>query len=362
MNQTVLYETHLKLGARMVPFAGYAMPVQYTSPLAEHAAVRQAAGLFDIDHMGQFIVEGPEALEFLQYTTTSDVAELDVWQAAYSLLCYADGGTVDDIFIYRLPEHYFVVVNASNRQKDLRWLDAHLPGFDAVVTDVSDETYMLALQGPEAEAILQTICDGDLSTVPYHTGTRRKVAGVDALIGSTGYTGEYGFELYFDAAQAPTVWQAILDAGEPHGIMPVGLAARDSLRFEPCMPLYGHELSESISPLEAGLGFAVRTDKGDFVGRDALLKQRLEGPPRRLACLEMIDPGVPREHYEVHVDGQTGFVTTGMFAPSANIYAAMALIPRSTYELGKEVEVDIRGKPKKAKIVKRPFYIPAYRR
>jgi aminomethyltransferase len=362
VNRTQLYETHVGLGARMVPFAGWEMPVQYAGPLEEHATVRSAAGLFDIDHMGQVIVEGPDAGAFLQYVVTSDVGDLAEWEAGYSLLCYADGGAVDDIFIYNLPEHYYVVVNAANLHKDVKWLQAHTPGFDVSVTDVSVETYMLAFQGPKAQEVLQTICDADLGKVDYHFSTRGKVAGVEALIGSTGYTGEYGYELFFDANQAVKVWNAILEAGEPHGVKPIGLAARDSLRFEPCLPLYGHELSPTISPLEAGLGFAVKTGKGDFVGRDALLKLRLESPPRRLACIEMVDRGVPREHYEVVIDGQHGHVTSGMYAPTVDAYVAMALIPRPLYEMGKELDVLIRGKPKKARIVKRPFYQPAYRR
>jgi len=345
----------------MVPFAGWEMPVQYGSPLEEHATVRTAAGLFDIDHMGQVIVEGPEALEFLQYVATSDVSALDEWDAAYSLLCYEDGGTVDDIFIYRLPEHYYVVVNASNLAKDVKWLQAHTPGFEVTISDVSEATYMLAFQGPKAQAVLQTLCSADLGQMAFHTSTRAQVAGVECLIGSTGYTGEYGYELFFDANQAVKVWNAILEAGAPE-VKPIGLAARDSLRFEPCLPLYGHELNPDISPLESGLGFAVQTGKGDFVGREALLKQRLEGPPRRLVCLEMIDKGVPREGYPVNVEGQAGIVTTGMFSPTTEAYAAMALIPRGLAEIGKEVEVVIRENPKKARIVKRPFYRPAYRR
>src|SRR5690606_32605491 len=235
-------------------------------------------------------------------------------------------------------------------------------GFDVTVTDVSEETYMLAFQGPKAQEVLQRITDINLDDVAFHFSARGKVAGVDVLLGNTGYTGEYGYELFFDANQAETVWNAILEAGEPEGVKPIGLAARDSLRFEPCLPLYGHELGPDITPLEAGLGFAVKTDKGDFIGRDALLKQRLEKPARKLVGLEMIDKAVPREHYEVHVDGQPGFITSGMFAPSVESYVAMALVPRERGEIGREVDVIIRGKPKKARIVKRPFYMPAYRR
>jgi len=362
VKRTQLYETHVALGARMVPFAGWEMPVQYGSPLEEHATVRSSAGLFDIDHMGQIIVEGPDALAFLQYMATSNVDTLTEWEAHYSLLCYADGGTVDDIFIYRLPEHYFVVVNAANLDKDFKWMQAHTTGFDVKLTNVSEETYMLAFQGPKAQEVLQRLTDVDLGNLAFHFAARGSVAGVECLIGNTGYTGEWGYELFFDANQAVKVWNAILEAGQPEGVMPIGLAARDSLRFEPCLPLYGHELNATTSPLESGLYFAVSVDKGDYLGKDALLKQRLEKPARKLVCLEMVDKGVPREHYPVEVDGQPGVVTSGMFSPSTETYAAMALIPRDLAEIGREVNVIIRDKPKKARIVKRPFYVPAYRR
>jgi aminomethyltransferase len=346
----------------MVPFAGWEMPVQYGSPLEEHTTVRTSAGLFDIDHMGQVIVSGKDALDFLQYIATIDVSTLGEWEANYSLMCYADGGTVDDIFIYRLPEHYYVVVNASNLVKDVRWMKGHASRFKVDIKDVSTETYMLAFQGPKAQPILQTLCDTDLNKVKFHFSTRAKVAGVEALIGSTGYTGEYGYELFFDANQAVKVWNAILEAGKSAGAKAIGLAARDSLRFEPCLPLYGHEITAEISPVEAGLGIFVKTDKGDFLGREALLKQKLEGPSRKLVCLEMVEKGVPREHYEVVAGGKHGHVTTGMFAPTVESYAAMALVPAESAEIGNEVEVIIRDQPKKAKIVKRPFYLPAFRR
>ncbi|NDJ53548.1 MAG: glycine cleavage system aminomethyltransferase GcvT [Chloroflexi bacterium] len=358
LNRTVLYDTHVALGARMVPFAGWEMPVQYESPIEEHKTVREAVGLFDIDHMGQFLVEGPDAMRYLNYMTTNDVSKLEVWDAAYSLMCYADGGTIDDLFLYRLPEAYYVVVNASNRAKNRKWMQAHLTGFDVSITDVSDETYMLALQGPKAQETLQQVVGMDLNELPFHTATRTQVSGVDVILGNTGYTGEYGYELFFPAEQAVQVWTSLTDLGA----RPIGLAARDSLRFEACLPLYGHELGPDITPLDAGLGFAVKTDKPDFIGRDALLKQRLEKPERRLVCLEMVDKGVPREGYEVQIDGASGFVTTGMYCPTCEIYAAMALVPRSLAKTGHEVDVIIRGSAKKARIVKRPFYTPAYRR
>lgn len=362
MNRTPLYDTHVSLGARMVPFAGWEMPVQYSGALEEHEAVRTAAGLFDIDHMGQIIVEGPDAFAFLQWMVTSNVATLADWEAGYSILCYADGGAVDDIFIYNLPEHYFLAVNASNLAKDVLWLRAHADDYDITITDISVETFMMALQGPNAQAILQQVTDADLASLRFHFGARAEVAGIETLIGNTGYTGEYGYELFFPADKAEKMWNAIFDAGLPQGLKPIGLAARDSLRFEPCLPLYGHELSKTLSPIESGLSFAVKFDKGDFVARDALLKQKLEGPARKLVGIEMIDKGVPREHYPICVGGMEGMVTSGMFAPTLKSYVAMALLPTEYANLDQEVEVMIRGKAKRAKVVKRPFYMPAYRR
>jgi aminomethyltransferase len=362
VNRTALYKVHVALGARMVDFAGWEMPVQYTGPLEEHHTVRTAAGLFDIDHMGQVTVEGPDGLAFLQSVVTSDMSGLNEGEAGYGLLCYADGGAVDDLFVYRLPDRYFIAVNAGNRKKDVRWMQAHAWGYDVTVTDISDETYMLALQGPQAGAILQALTPADLSRLAFHYATESEVAGVKTLIGRTGYTGEDGFELFFDANQAGHVWDALLEAGQPHGLQPIGLAARDSLRFEPCLPLYGDELGPDISPLEAGLGWAVSFDKGPFIGREALLKQRLEGPPRKLVAFEMEERGVPRHGYTLRVDGETGVVTSGMYAPTVERYVGLALIPAAYAEVGQPLEVDIHGRARAARVVEKPFYTPAYRR
>ncbi|HEY3418812.1 MAG TPA: glycine cleavage system aminomethyltransferase GcvT, partial [Armatimonadota bacterium] len=253
--RTALYDDHLALGGRMVTFAGWELPVQYdsTGPTAEHQAVRTAAGLFDIDHMGQFTVSGPEAAPFLDAVQTVDVGKLQVGDAHYSLLPYADGGLVDDIFLYRLEDAWWVVVNAGNRGKDLRWLEAHRVGHDAILRDIADETYMLAIQGPKAQAILQTLTDIDLAQVRFHSCAWGQVAGARTLIGATGYTGEYGYELFFPANRAAEVWNALLVAGKPHGLLPCGLAARDSLRFEAALPLYGHEINAHTDPITAGL-------------------------------------------------------------------------------------------------------------
>lgn len=364
MNKTRLYDKHVAAGARMIEFAGWLLPVQYPSgPIAEHHAVRTAAGLFDIDHMGQFVVHGPDALPFLQHVMTWDISTLEPDDAHYSLMCYHDGTVVDDVFIYRRDDDYMVVVNAANRKKDLRWLVQHAREFNVQVTDVSEETYMLALQGPKAEQILQKLTDLDLSQMPRFTAKTGVVAGIMTLVGRTGYTGEDGFELYFAADQAERMWDALLKAGKEEGLLPCGLAARDSLRFEACFPLYGHEIHADVDPISARLGYFVRTEKGPFIGRDALLKIRLEGPKQKLVGLEMLDKGVPRQGYLVLIDGEPrGHVTTGMKSPTLNKFLALAYVPTEYSQLGTEVEVLIHGKPKKAVVVKTPFYVPVYRR
>jgi len=362
--RTALYDRHLALGARMVAFAGWMLPVQYpTGPKAEHNRVREAAGLFDIDHMGQLVVDGPDALGFLQRVMTADISAFPEGTANYSLMCYQDGGVVDDTFVYHLPGRYLVIVNASNKAKDTRWLNYHRGGFDVAVHNVSDETYMLALQGPRSEAILQPLCECDLARIPLHGLADTRVTGAPAIVSRTGYTGEDGFELYFPASKAGQVWDSIMESGRPHDLLPIGLAARDSLRFEPCMPLYGQEISASVDPLAARLGWAVSFGKGDFLGREALLKIRLEGPSKRLVGFEMVERGVPRHGYRVLVDGVVcGVVTSGMYSPTTSKFLGMAYVPAAHSAVGTQIGIEIRGKVKWAVIVKRPFYVPAYRR
>jgi len=368
LKRTHLYEWHVEHGGRMVPFAGWEMPVQYSSgPIQEHHATRQVAGLFDIDHMGQAEVRGPDAEAFVNRLVTYDVTKMKLYDAHYAIFCYADGGCVDDLFVYKMPEaqgyYFFLAINAANRAKDVAWLQAHTRGFDVQVKDISDETYMLAFQGSKAPQILDRLTQVDLSGVARFTAIQDTILeDVPVLLGRTGYTGEDGFELFFPAEQARKVWESILEEGQPEGVVPIGLAARDSLRFEACMPLYGHEISASISPVEARLTFAVSFEK-DFIGRDALLKQKLEKTERLLVGFDMVERGVPREHYTVlHQGEEVGHVTSGMFSPTTKRYLGMALVPRQVSALGTEIDIVIRGKPIKAKIVKRPFYVPAYRR
>jgi aminomethyltransferase len=364
VKRTALYERHLALGGRMVEFAGYELPVQYpTGPRAEHMACRQAAGLFDIDHMGQVVVSGRDALSYLQSVMTADVSRFAHGSAHYSLMCYGDGGVVDDTFIYTLPGRYFVVINASNNAKDTRWLEAHRDSYEVQITNVSEGTYMLALQGPQSQAILQPLCSANLKDLPYHQSVETTVLGQPTLVGHTGYTGEDGYELYFPQEAATTIWDSLLEQGIPFGLVPVGLAARDSLRFEACMPLYGDEITATRNPIGSGLGWAVSFTKGDFEGRDALLKEKLEGSNQRLVGLRMVNHGVPRHGYPVLVKGQVcGVVTSGMYAPTLDEFLAMAYVSSEYYALGTELAIDIRGKPHKAVVVNRPFYTPAYRR
>jgi aminomethyltransferase len=362
MYRTPLYERHVALGGRMVDFAGWELPVQYpTGPLAEHHAVRNDAGLFDIDHMGQLELSGPDADVFLQYVQVWDIEQMDLHAAHYSLLVYGDGTIVDDIFLYRLPNRWLIVVNAANRAKDLAWLQAHALGFDITLTDISEPTCMLALQGPKAEEILQRLTASDLHSVATRTAIETRLGDIPALLGRTGYTGEDGFEIYAPAEQAVRLWEQLLAAGKDDGLLPCGLAARDSLRFEACMPLYGHEIDATTTPLEARLGWTISWDK-EFIGREALLKTKLEKPSRLLVGFEMVDKAVPREHYEIVVNEQVvGQVTTGMKSPTLDRFLGLGYVPSKYSALGNEIDIVVRGQPKKAKIVKRPFYQPRYR-
>jgi aminomethyltransferase len=369
LKRTHIYSWHVEHGGRMVPFAGWEMPVQYpTGPLQEHQTTRQAAGLFDIDHMGQVEVRGPQAEEFVNHMVSWDVTQMKMLDAHYAIFCYKDGTCVDDLFVYKLPDpdygvQYFLAINASNRLKDVAWLKAHAGKYNVTVKDISDETYMLAFQGPKAPALLNRLAEADLEKAPRFTAVQTRLLGdVPALLGRTGYTGEDGFELFVPAEQALKVWEGILGETAAEGVRPIGLAARDSLRFEACMPLYGHEITAELTPVEARLGFALSLDK-NFIGRDALLKQKLEGPKKVLVGFEMVERGVAREHYPVHKDGQeVGHVTSGMFAPTLDRYLGMAYVPAELAAIGTEIDVLIRNKPVKARVVKRPFYVPAYRR
>jgi aminomethyltransferase len=362
--RTALHQRHVDRGGRMVSFAGWEMPIQYTGILGEHEAVRNAAGLFDLGHMGEVGFTGPDAEAFLQWTTTNDVSRLAPGAAQYALLPNETGGSVDDIIVYRRPEGeegYLVVVNASNRERDVAWwqeLRSRRPDLDVTVRDLSDETGMIAIQGPKAEAIVTQVTDADLGAIEYFHWARGTVAGVDAMIARTGYTGEDGFEFYASNDDIGAIWDALMTAGEPDGLVPVGLGARDTLRLEAGMPLYGQELSDTISPYEAGLGWAVKPDAKDFVGREAMVATKGAGAMRKAVGFTTVGrSGAPRTHCRVLVDGQdVGEVTSGAFSPTLQRNIGRALIDRVHAGAGKPLQVEIRGKLVDAEQVKTPFY------
>ncbi|OPA77732.1 glycine cleavage system protein T [Paenibacillus selenitireducens] len=346
--------------ARCIDFGGWELPVQFIGIQKEHDAVRQRAGLFDVSHMGELIVRGRDAASFLQRMTTNDVERLRSGHAQYTLLCNPDGGVVEDLLIYQLDQdEYMLVVNAANIEKDMHWLLAHVMDHEAVfVTNRSEQIALLALQGPLAEHILQQVTQVSLQNLlPFQFITGASVCGVAALISRTGYTGEDGFELYVQAEDAAQVWLDLLSIGEPLGLIPAGLGARDTLRFEARLPLYGHELSEEITPLEAGLGMFVKLNKGEFIGRDALIQQKSSGLPRKLVGLELIDRGIPRAHYPVYAQGELiGEVTTGTQSPTWKRNLGLALVNAKYSVLDTKIEVEIRGRLLQAKIVPTPFY------
>jgi len=349
----------------MVPYAGWEMPVRYDDgAVEEHRIVRRSAGLFDIDHMGQITVAGPDAEAFLNRLVTWDIRSLAIGQSHYGLMCLENGGIVDDVFVYRRPNDWFVVVNASNRTKDFAWMNTHAVGFDVLVSDISDETYMIALQGPHALAVLQTLVRADLQALPRFSAMEDTIAGVTSYIGRTGYTGEDGVELFFSAESAVHVWESILAAGVASGIelKPIGLAARDSLRFEPGFALYGHEIDADITPLEANLVWACSFEK-DFIGKQALLRQKTEGLKKKLIGFELTESAVPRQGCTVinAAELPIGRVVEGLYAPTVDKYCGHAFVPPEYAAVGTPLCILIRDKPKAALVVKRPFYKPAYR-
>jgi aminomethyltransferase len=367
LKRTPLYPAHLQAGARMVEFGGWEMPVQYSGIIEEHQAVRQNAGLFDISHMGRFLVRGPQAEAFLQHVVTCDVSTIALGQSNYGLLCAEDGGVVDDVFIYHIPDEFLVVVNASNRDKDWAWLQQHAAGFEVELEDRSERWSMLAIQGPAAETLLVQAEDSaadDLGYLPFHGVALTMLFGVNVLIARTGYCGEDGFELFFDTKNAPMVWERTLALGAPGGVRPCGLGARDSLRFEPCLALYGHEISDTINPYEARLGWVVKLDKGPFVGSAALAAIKAQGPARRLVGLELLGKGIARGDYPIHsLEGErVGHVTTGMPSPTLGKPLAIGLVPTALSTEGSEMEILIREKPVRARAIKMPFYKPRYKK
>lgn len=359
MKKTPLNRIHCEAGGRMVEFGGWEMPVQYSGVIAEHLAVRQSAGLFDVSHMGEIEVAGPEAFAFLQYATINDVAALVDGQVQYSALCYPDGGVVDDLTLYRFnQDRYLLCVNASNTDKDFSWLQKILDESqysDLILTDRSPEFAQLALQGPKAAQILARITDLDLDGIGTYYFAEGKVAGVEMIVSRTGYTGEDGFELYLPAQDAEIVWQQLMQHGEGVGLVPVGLGARDTLRLEKAYALYGHELTADILPLEARLGWITKLDKGEFVGRQALLDAKAHGIKRNLIALKLAGSGVPREGYPVLLEGRkVGYVTSGTMSPSLKEGIALALVEKEVTS-EQVFEIAIRQRTVAAEKIRLPF-------
>jgi aminomethyltransferase len=347
LRRTPLFDRHQRAGAKLVPFAGWEMPVQYEGIRSEHVNVRTGAGVFDVSHMGEIETTGAGAEEFLQRILSNDVSKIAERGAQYSVLCREDGGVLDDLFTYRLgPERFLTVTNASNHERDLAWFREHTDGFDVELTDAIDEWAMLAVQGPEARVAVEAIADGEL---PQRMRTAElPVAGVDCLVCGTGYTGEDGVELMIPAPGAVAVWDALAE----QGVAPAGLGARDTLRLEVCFHLYGNDLSEDRNPIEAGLGWCCKLDTG-FIGSDAL--RGLE-PEQRLAPFAFTGPGIPRQGNPVRTDAGEGVVTSGTLSPCLEIGIGMAYLPVAATEPGTKIEVDVRGKPRAAEVKERPLY------
>lgn len=358
MKSTPFYEIHKVLGGKMIEFGGYEMPVQYPSGIVqEHLAVRMAVGVFDVSHMGEFEVRGSDAPAFLQRMTVNDVTKLFEGRVQYSAMCYDDGGIVDDLLVYHCGHHYMLVVNASNIPKDFDWLKSHVGG-DVKLIDVSDRTALLAIQGPASLATLQKLTKTDLSQLKYYYSIRGEVAGVSMLISRTGYTGELGFEIYFEAdpVKGKKVWDAIFDAGREYGIVPVGLGARDTLRLEMGFCLYGNDIDQTTHPLEAGLEWITKLEKGDFIGKTALVDAKRKGLKRRLAGFIVPDKNIPRHGYPLKTNGsQIGVVTSGTFSPSLQQGIGLGYVTEGLAKSGTKIFLDIRGKEVAASVVNLPF-------
>ncbi|MFS0751458.1 glycine cleavage system aminomethyltransferase GcvT [Oceanobacillus sp. 1P07AA] len=364
LKRTPIFPEYEASGAKTIDFGGWDLPVQFSGIKHEHEVTRTKAGLFDVSHMGEIYIKGPKSESLLQYVLTNDISKLEPGKAQYTIMCYEDGGTVDDLIVYMLDkEEYLLVVNAANTEKDATWIKQQnsFTNDEVVVENISDQYVQLAIQGPKAEDILQKCTDESLQKIKFFRFKNNvSIKGIEAkaLISRTGYTGEDGFEIYIDASSGAALWRLLLEKGEAEGLEPIGLGARDTLRFEANLALYGQELSKNISPIEAGLGFAVKVNKeSDFIGKEVLKNQVETGVNRKLAGIEMIDKGIPRHDYVVLKDDEEiGFITSGTQSPTLNKNVGLALINTTFTEIGTEVNVKVRKRILKAKIVSTPFY------
>jgi aminomethyltransferase len=364
LKRTPLYENHRSLGGKLIDFGGWELPVEYSGIMEEHRQVRSAAGLFDVSHMGEITVKGKDAGQFLQKLLTNDISNAKDFQVVYSPVCYSDGGIVDDLLVYKYNSRdYLLVVNASNTDKDFAWMLENAEG-EIELKNVSEAYAQIAIQGPRSEAVLQRLTDCELGEIRfYHFKPDVMIAGINTIVSRTGYTGEDGFEIYLPAEYASMLWEKLMEEGKEEGLVPAGLGARDTLRFEAALPLYGQEISRDISPLEAGLGKFVKLDKEGFIGKEALASQKETGIKRKLVGFEMLDRGIPRSHYDVQADGiSIGFVTTGSYSPTLAKNIGLAMIDSSFAAEGTEIDIIIRGRALKGKVVKLPFYNKKYKK
>jgi aminomethyltransferase len=358
MNKTALYDEHQNLGAKMIDFGGWQMPVQYSSIIEEHKAVRNKAGLFDVSHMGELLITGKNSLSLVQRLMTNDVSRLTKGEVLYTPMCYEDGGIVDDLLVYRTEvDEYLLVVNASNTTKDLRWVKKNAELFEEVkVQDKSDYYSLIALQGPISREIIQPLVEKDISDLKYYNFIETEIAGVKAIVSRTGYTGELGYEIYLEDDDAVTAWNALMEEGSDKGLKPAGLGARDTLRLEKALCLYGNDIDETTNPLEAGLSWTVKFDKDDFNGKDELEEVKENGVQRKLVGFIMEERGIPRHGYDIKIDNEVvGEVTSGSYSPTLDENIGLAYIDKDKASEDTELDICIRKREVKAKVIKTPF-------
>ena len=362
LKATPLLGLHKELGAKLVPFVGWNMPIQFAGVLSEHICVRERVGLFDVSHMGEIEVKGKDAKKFLQFLLSNNVEKMFDGSILYSLMCYETGGVVDDLLAYRFSEnHYFLCVNASNSDKDYDWIARHASSFNVNIKNTSSETSQLALQGPDAKNVLQSLCDISLDDLSYYNFRKGMVNNVESLISRTGYTGEDGFELYLSPEKVSEVFRSLMEQGRSYGVQPIGLGARDTLRIEMGYPLYGNEIDNNPTPLDAGLGWVIKFDKGEFLGRGSLLKQKEQGSLRRkLVGLKLLTRGVPRAHYQVFKNGESvGEVTSGTFSPTLNTGVGLCYVSSEYSDIGNHLDVKIRDRLVATEVIQLPF-VPSH--
>ena len=362
LKATPLLDLYKEFGAKLVPFAGWNMPIQFAGVISEHTCVRERVGLFDVSHMGEIEVKGKDAKKFLQFLLSNNVEKMFDGSILYSLMCYETGGVVDDLLAYRFSEnHYFLCVNASNSDKDYDWITRQASFFNVNIKNISSGTSQLALQGPDAENVLQSLCDISLDDLSYYNFKKGMVNNVEALISRTGYTGEDGFELYLSPEKVSEVFRSLMEQGRSYGIQPVGLGARDTLRIEMGYPLYGNEIDDNPTPLDAGLGWVIKFDKGEFLGRGSLLKQKEQGSSRRkLVGLKLLARGVPRAHYQVFKNGESvGEVTSGTFSPTLNTGIGLCYVSSECSHIGNHLDIKIRNQLVATEVIQLPF-VPSH--